>query len=400
MQKAWLLSRLNLWASWAAAALMPAFLLGRFWAEVCLLLTLVLFLVFGIFSKKKHFQPPTGPCVFLFLFWATAFVSSLLSPLLTWGAVLQNFLWVRFPLFLWVYSGWLGHEKRAVNLFLYGATLACVCLVLDSFWQYTTGFSILGYPLYDGRLTSFLKRPFVGLFLAWFLFPLLGVWGGKISWRSSKTFVLAALFWLSLLLILLTGDRTAMVLVMVGALFMAGNLLWFYPEHKALLLLFLLLALISVAICIGVSTYLQMRLSLLWMQIKTFSCSSYGNLFQTAWYVFKKSPILGWGPGSFRILSHQMFLNGQSSFSGLHPHNFYLECLCETGIVGFVFFTFAVGQLWRSVHSLPNYFRRSSFLASLVVIFFPVAAHVSLFSNTTLLMLMGVMIIFETKDNF
>jgi len=70
------------------------------------------------------------------------------------------------------------------------------------------------------------------------------------------------------------------------------------------------------------------------------------ELFRAAWYMFSESPTFGVGQGNFFRLSsnidisHSMYLvqNG-----GDHAHNYFLQTIAETGLVGTLVFALAIG---------------------------------------------------------
>jgi O-antigen ligase len=63
----------------------------------------------------------------------------------------------------------------------------------------------------------------------------------------------------------------------------------------------------------------------------------YDSLFRTAYNMFKDKPILGHGPKMFRVLcKNKKYAVGKFSCQ-THPHNFYVQLLAETGIIGFLF---------------------------------------------------------------
>ena len=60
---------------------------------------------------------------------------------------------------------------------------------------------------------------------------------------------------------------------------------------------------------------------------------------RAAYSMFKDQPILGNGPKMFRELcKNKKYQVGKESCK-THPHNFYLQLLAETGIIGFLFLT-------------------------------------------------------------
>jgi O-antigen ligase len=61
------------------------------------------------------------------------------------------------------------------------------------------------------------------------------------------------------------------------------------------------------------------------------------NHIRTAYKMFKDYPIFGHGPKMFRIIcKDEKYATGKYPCS-THPHNFYVQLLAETGIIGFLF---------------------------------------------------------------
>jgi hypothetical protein len=118
--------------------------------------------------------------------------------------------------------------------------------------------------------------------------------------------------------------------------------------------------------------------------------SNHAGHYLTAYKMFKDNIIFGQGPRTFRILCEkEEFLtkNGCST----HPHNFFLQLLAETGLVGsFLFYTFYLYVLSYSIKLIfsfkqPNYinhFSKSFFLCVLVLAeFFPLVPSGNFFVN-------------------
>ena len=63
--------------------------------------------------------------------------------------------------------------------------------------------------------------------------------------------------------------------------------------------------------------------------------SGHDSLYRTAWNMFLDKPILGHGPKMFRVLCKEKKYAEGSGPCSTHPHNFYVQLLAETGLVGF-----------------------------------------------------------------
>ena len=65
--------------------------------------------------------------------------------------------------------------------------------------------------------------------------------------------------------------------------------------------------------------------------------SAHDSLIRTAYKMFKDKPIFGHGPKMFRIIcKDEKYAVGKTPCM-THPHNFYVQLLAETGIIGFLF---------------------------------------------------------------
>ena len=81
-------------------------------------------------------------------------------------------------------------------------------------------------------------------------------------------------------------------------------------------------------------------------KINYFYSWSRDTSYRTAFNMFLDKPIIGHGPRMFRIKcsdpKYSIKVNDVKSSCMTHPHNFYIQLLAETGIVGFSFFIFSI----------------------------------------------------------
>lgn len=73
------------------------------------------------------------------------------------------------------------------------------------------------------------------------------------------------------------------------------------------------------------------------IQEKIIFTKAHDSLFRTAINAFKAKPIFGHGPKMFRIICSEEHIKEGIKPCDTHPHNFYLQLLAETGIIGFSF---------------------------------------------------------------
>jgi O-antigen ligase len=70
---------------------------------------------------------------------------------------------------------------------------------------------------------------------------------------------------------------------------------------------------------------------------KTIFTQAHDSLIKTAYNMFLDKPTFGHGPKMFRVIcKNEKYAEGIHSCD-IHPHNFYVQLLAETGIIGFSF---------------------------------------------------------------
>jgi O-antigen ligase len=115
------------------------------------------------------------------------------------------------------------------------------------------------------------------------------------------------------------------------------------------------------------------------------------SLIRTAYNMFKDQPLLGHGPKMFRIIcADEKYATGITPCM-THPHNFYIQLLAETGIIGFLFlssvliyvFYIALRQfksiIFKQKRPLTDY--QVCLLAGILISVWPVTTNGNFFNN-------------------
>ena len=114
-------------------------------------------------------------------------------------------------------------------------------------------------------------------------------------------------------------------------------------------------------------------------------------LIRTAWNMFLDKPILGHGPKLYRVKCKDIkFASGLETCHS-HPHNFYVQLLAETGVVGFMFlaglFIYFSYLMLKHAYIYFIYKRLSlsdyqiCLLAGLLITIWPITSSGSFFTN-------------------
>ena len=112
----------------------------------------------------------------------------------------------------------------------------------------------------------------------------------------------------------------------------------------------------------------------------------------TGWNMFLDKPLLGHGPRLFRIKCKDLkYADDGAKPCDTHPHNFYIQLLAETGIIGF---SFLAGLLLYFVYLVANHIKifflekrlwlsdyQICLLAGLLITIWPLTTNGNFFTN-------------------
>jgi len=390
-------------ASWAPHALhalarcllyaLPVlFVIGRAPAEIAISLIALLFLARSALGLGWTWLKTPWLAVAL-VFWAYLLLVSALaiSPEDSFGRALP---YLRFVLFAVALQHWLLTEPAAIRTFLKILAIAVGFVLLDCLYQYGTGVDLFG-KVAEGqfRLSGPFNNDVAGTFLAKVSLPLLGWWfawsahRGHLSWSIG-----GALALLIGLVILLTGERTAVVSYAMGL----GLLVLAVGSIRRPLLLVGLAGLIGLGAIIANQSELRQRfVGHTTSDFEDFWNNRYGIIFVHAIDAWRDAPVTGVGLKNFRLTCDSGNFEHKGpidSWCFNHAHNPYLEMLSETGAIGLLLFLVLVALIlkdivagWRPRH--PDFPLVAASAASLLMFLWPVMVSKSLFANWNAMLL-------------
>ncbi len=322
-----------------SASIIPFLVIGPFFPDLILSVFSLWFIYFTI--KNKFFYIYRNIYFYIFLiFCLICLLSSILSDniLLSFESSLFYFRIGVFALFI---SYLIDKEKKILDYFYYSFLITYSVLIFDGFFQYFVGFNVIGYELYDhDRVSSFFKDELVmGSFLVRLLPLFLALYIIRPDKRNYEKFIFYVIFIFTYLLIYLSGERTAFFFLHLIIFF---NIILLQKEK-------LLRIIIIISIVFGGSLMLsdpKIYDRHILLPLKQFGfnddrnekyifSSGHDSLYRTAWNMFLDKPILGHGPKMFRVLCKEKKYSEGSGPCSTHPHNFYVQLLAETGLVGF-----------------------------------------------------------------
>lgn len=393
------------------ASLVPLLVTGPFLPDLLLSILSLWFLYYLL--RKKYYYIFHNSYFYAFVgFWLVCILSSLLSEEILFS-LKSSLFYIRIAIFALLISYLIDRNKKILDYFYIALLITFFVLTIDGYFQYFTGFNILGYPMFPGRVSSFFKDKLIlGSYLVR-LFPLLfALFVIRKNKSPLETYGMFILFILVDILIFLAGERASFLFLNLSTIF----IICFISQFKLARLIILVCAYCLITfITINDKQFYDRYITSVNQSLHFGKSDSNINIFsqahdsfaRTAWNMFLDKPILGHGPNSFRIkCSNPLYAQG-SSPCNTHPHNFYIQLLAETGIVGFLFLT---GLFFFFIYLMIKYIfkyfiHKQKFLSDyqicllsgLLITLWPITTNGNIFNNH-LMMLYGLQMGFFRKN--
>ena len=426
----YLLSKLNLnqnnYFSCILALFPLSFIAGNMIININIILFILSAFIFcrsDIFKIKFYFLDKIIITYFLLILF-TAVINDyyFFTEKLTWkgyfGTIKKSFFFLKY-FFLYIILRFLV-EKNLIELklFFISSTLAVIFVSFDIFYQFFNGTDIFGFPMIGRKLSGpFGDELIAGGFIqrySLFAFFLVPIFFRKIEiYKFSKLIIPLFLFLILFSSLILSGNRMPLIMF----LFTISLVLFFQKNIRKFLFLFLLFFSLVYSAFFKyndtvrlnfMSFYDQVyKMSLLIKQKNFFNDSSpyYMKEFSSFYNTWLINKNFGGGIKNFRYYcrKRQDIPSNASIPCNMHPHNYYLEILTETGFVGFlitllIFFNILYLTLIKKYFSNSN-IKDNNLITPFIFLFvaeiFPLKNTGSFFTtgNTTyLFLIIGIMI--------
>lgn len=320
----------------------PTLILGPFIPDLIVSISTLCFLFFLIKNKELRFFNNI-PFKFFFIFCIYCIFCSLLSKnvLLSFESSLFYFRIGVFSCFIWFLI-----EKDVIILkyFYYSLLISFLILFGDGLFQYINGINIFGLPILGNRISSFFGDELImGSFLSRLLPLLLALFLIKKK-HKYEIYLMPVIIILSGVLIFLSGERTSFGFYIL-TIFL---LVIFTKKFKKTILVSIISTGVLLTLITVNNPIIKDRMInkvLFGIGLKEGSeniifTHAHTVIFKTAFKMFKDKPITGHGPKMFRVMNADPKYYIDDNSHHPHPHNYYIQLLSETGIIGFSFLVF------------------------------------------------------------
>ncbi len=378
-----------------------ALIIGPFIADLFVVLSSLIFLFFSFSQKDFKYFKSVFFLVFVFLCFVLL-IRSIFSNnyLLSLESSLFYFRFGLFSLAVWYV---LEKDKSFIRTFYIFIIFTFIILFIDSFYQFFTGFNLLGYKYNGIRLSSFFGQEMVlGNYIARLMPLLIGIILYYHNSSKKALFIGFLFLILSDILVYISGERSAFFfLILTTIILVAASNKW-----KLLRLVSFIVSIVIIILLSVFNPSVKERMidstinqtNITGDEIYFFSYE-HTSLYKTALNIFYDNPIFGVGTKMFRLICNDENYRLVDKINEIeyirscstHPHNVFLQLLAETGLVGFlpvfVLFIFIIFQFCRQI--VATWFKKTAFLSdfqiclyiSIMLSIWPLVPSLNIFNN-------------------
>jgi O-antigen ligase len=368
--------------------IIPFLIWGPFFPDLIVSFSALIFLVYVV-RKKKFYYFNNKPLIIFFIFCIYCILVSIFiakDRMLSFESSLFYFRIGIFACLIWYL---IDKNKKILSYFYYILVVCFSALIIDGYIQFFTGINIIGLLKTGPRLSSFFGDELIlGSYLSR-LFPLLFALFVLKEKKQLELYSMNILFILAASLIYISGERAAFFLFVLSYVFIMIFLEKF-AKFKIILSVFSLILIVVFAL-----NFRDVRDRMIFNPLSTVKISiftpEHDSLISTAYNMFLDKPLFGHGPKMFRVIcKDEKYATGIAPCM-THPHNFYVQLLAETGIIGFSFlfsvFAYVMYCAYRQFKSIVLRQKRYltdyqvCLLAGILITVWPITTNGNFFNN-------------------
>jgi len=369
--------------------IIPFLILGPFFPDLIVSLSSLVFLI-CVIKNKAFYYFNKKPLIIFFTFCIYCILLSIFVSKNTLLSFESSLFYFRIGVFACLIWYLIEKNKKILNYFYYTLIICFLVLIVDGYFQFFNGTNVLGLSTKNAkRISSFFGDELIlGSYLSR-LFPLLFALFLLKKKKKIELYFMSIFFFLLAGLIYISGERAAFFFYILSFIFIMiftkQNL-----KFKTTLIAGSLILIMVVTL-----SFAKIKHRMISQPIGTISKSiftpEHDSLIRTAYNMFLDKPIFGHGPKMFRVLcKDEKYALGKTPCM-THPHNFYIQLLAETGIIGFSFLFSVFGYiLYCSYKQFKSIILKQSsyltdyqicLLAGILITVWPLTTNGNFFNN-------------------
>ena len=312
------------------------------------------------FLKNKYF-------LLFLIFWFYISFRSVFSDNIIFS-LKSSFLFIKYLFFTLAIIFLFDRNENFVSNFLKLFLMIYFILASDALLQFFYGKNLLGYSaliIENNRISGFFGDELIlGSYVVRLTFLLIALLTIS-NFKNKKTIIFVVLF-LSFIIALISGERTAFALSCMSILYYIIQTNSISIKIK---IIFLTLFSILFITFYSLSEKVKARMEMTFWDIQTTEniftfTKGHQNHYATAVNLFKDNIWFGQGANMFRKKCSKKDFFVEPYGCSTHPHNIYLQILAETGFVGFLFIIFLFYKIiaYSLNHFYSKYFLKKIYL--------------------------------------
>lgn len=366
-----------------------AIILRSFTLNSYIVLASLIFIFFYLKKKIKINKYYIRIFKYFFLFFLYIFILSFFSiePIKALKSSLSQIRFIFFSFFVIFFL-----KEVNINIIFRIFLIILVFVSLDGLVQFVFGTNLLGFnvanytPYY--RVSGIFRDELIlGAFLTYLGIPVLGYYYSNLANLDNKEKILLSTFSFVLwFVIFISGER---INFLVFSLFIALLSLYFFNLKKTIIVITIGIVIFSGFV--GYHEKLHEKYSHFKNIIVNFENSNYGYIYSRAISVWLDRPIFGTGLENYRYNCDRKYPYNKKVHEHptcqTHPHNFILEMLTETGVIGTILFSVFFTSIFSiNIFNIKKFYNRKylvmySSLFVLIMYLFPIKSAGSFFST-------------------
>ena len=300
---------------------------------------------------------------------------------------------IRFILFVLLMSHF-SIKYEVIKDFLLYSSVIVILVCLDTLFQYYNGEDFFGFSPGDpSKNPNRLSGPFdqeliVGSFIFMISIPIISnyIYNYNKTNNFEKVYLVFFTF-ICFITVLLSGERMSFIFFLFSLM-----LILFFNKGLIKTIILSIFIFITLTSLFFFNSSVKNRFTNFYNDLNNFSSSSHFRLFSSSVNLWNEEKLIGLGLKNYRIKCNEDTIDkntNQNTLCSSHPHNFYLEFLSETGILGLIlflsFFSSFFYYVYKEYKNLNNKFK-GFFLGSLIILIcylWPIKSSGSFFSTYT-----------------
>ena len=358
---------------------------------------LAFFGIYIFFKEEKYIKK--NILYLVLIFWVYISLRSLFTTEILFS-LKSSLPLIRYLFFIIAVSYLINNVKNLIRNFSIIFFFFISFLFLDAIIQFSFKKNLFGYTEeINNRISSFFNGRFVlGSYISKITLLSLILLNIFLPFKKFKLFYMVVIF-VSVFIVLISGDRASLGLYLLSLItiliLIDKKYISYYQKALSLILILIFTFSLVYSIDSFKKRFFFQTLSDVKRADKIFYFSrGHQSHWQTSYKMFRDNKVFGKGPNMFRFYCDlQKFNSGEKSCS-THPHNYHIQLLSETGLIGYFLFLFVflslIFILIKQFYFV--YFKRKSLLSFNKIIilslsfsnFWPIITTGNIFSSFTL----------------